>query len=50
MWSHKQSQVKSASGAMPVDIAGFMKNKNTVAVFIDEDERRIEEEKYNFKY
>ena len=35
---------------MPVDIAGFMKNKKTVAVFIEEHELRMEEMYYNFTY
>ena len=41
---------ESASGAYPVDIAGFMKHKSVVNVYVDFTEYSLEEEYYKINY
>ena len=50
MHQRNEYQLQSASGAMPIDIAGFMKNKKVVNAIVDQHEMWMEEEKFNMKY
>ena len=50
MHQRNEYQLPSASGAMPIDIAGFMKNKKVVNAIVDQHEMWMEEEKFNMKY
>jgi hypothetical protein len=50
MHKDKQYQRCSAAGAMPIDIAGFMKNKKVINAIVDQHELWMEEEAFTMKY